>query len=62
MHFTAKSSGTAHAVLMWWTLDMDTEGEIVLSCAPPWAHPEGIVQKLCERDVVRLISRLLYRK
>jgi hypothetical protein len=47
----AKSNGTAHAVFMWWTLDMDTEGEIVLSCAPPWAHPEGIVRCIRERDV-----------
>nr|CAG4640705.1 EOG090X02VY [Eulimnadia texana] len=32
--------GTVHALLMWWDLDMDTDGEIVLSCAPPWAHPD----------------------
>lgn len=37
----ALAAGTVHAVLMWWTLDMDQEGEIILSCAPPWNHPEG---------------------
>lgn len=36
------ADGTVHGILMWWTLDMDSEGDIVLSCAPPWAHPEGI--------------------
>ncbi|KZS09051.1 Protein arginine N-methyltransferase 7 [Daphnia magna] len=41
VNFVAKCSGKAHAILMWWTLDMDMAGEIVLSCAPPWAHPEG---------------------
>jgi len=38
---TATASGTVQGVLMWWSIDMDREGEIVLSCAPPWAHPEG---------------------
>lgn len=42
VNFVAKCSGKAHAILMWWTLDMDMAGEIVLSCAPPWAHPEGV--------------------
>lgn len=37
----ATASGTVHALLFWWTLDMDREGQIILSCAPPWAHPEG---------------------
>lgn len=35
------NSGTANALFMWWTLDMDQEGEIKLSCAPPWDHPDG---------------------
>ena len=41
---TATASGTVQGVLMWWSIDMDREGEIVLSCAPPWAHPEGKTQ------------------
>jgi len=36
----ALSSGTAHAVLMWWDITMDPQGEVLLSCAPYWAHPD----------------------
>jgi len=36
----ALESGTCDAVFMWWDLDMDPDGEILLSCAPSWAHPE----------------------
>lgn len=32
--------GTAHAVLMWWDLKMDIQNQIILSCAPIWAHPD----------------------
>ena len=35
----AKTNGTAQAVFMWWDLVMDTKGEVILSCAPFWAHP-----------------------
>ncbi|XP_046397806.1 protein arginine N-methyltransferase 7 isoform X2 [Ischnura elegans] len=35
----AEASGKAQVVFMWWDLEMDPEGEIVLSCAPYWAHP-----------------------
>lgn len=34
----AENDGQAQAVFMWWELQMDTEGKIVLSCAPVWAH------------------------
>jgi protein arginine N-methyltransferase 7 len=30
--------GIAQAVFMWWDLQMDTEGKIILSCAPYWNH------------------------
>ncbi|XP_014600290.1 PREDICTED: protein arginine N-methyltransferase 7 [Polistes canadensis] len=33
-------SGIAHAIFLWWDLDMDTEGKVLLSCAPVWEHPE----------------------
>lgn len=39
---TAKQSGLAHCVVMWWMLDMDTNGEITLTTAPRWTHPEGV--------------------
>ena len=31
--------GKAHALFVWWELGMDFENEIILSCAPEWAHP-----------------------
>lgn len=37
----ATETGTCHAVLMWWKLEMDPEAKIELSCAPYWAHPSG---------------------
>lgn len=36
----AEQNGTAQIVFMWWDLQMDQDGEIVLSCAPYWAHPQ----------------------
>ena len=36
---TAEHSGRPQAVFMWWELEMDTEEQIILSCAPHWAHP-----------------------
>lgn len=35
----AVNNGFAQAVFMWWDLVMDTKGEVILSCAPFWAHP-----------------------
>ncbi|VVC36329.1 Hypothetical protein CINCED_3A003755 [Cinara cedri] len=32
----SKENGIAHAVFVWWDLAMDSEGEIILSCAPKW--------------------------
>lgn len=37
---TAEQNGIAHAVFVWWELKMDVEGEIILSCAPHWSHPD----------------------
>ncbi|GLV34020.1 Arginine methyltransferase 7 [Carabus blaptoides fortunei] len=36
----AEQNGTAQVVFMWWDLNMDGEGKIILSCAPYWAHPD----------------------
>lgn len=36
----AKNGGFAQVFFMWWTLKMDQEGEIRLSCAPHWAHED----------------------
>lgn len=37
----AKASGKAQVVFMWWDLIMDQEGDILLSCAPVWKHPDA---------------------
>ncbi|XP_078048314.1 arginine methyltransferase 7 [Augochlora pura] len=34
-------TGTAHAVFMWWDLNMDVDNKILLSCAPVWEHPDA---------------------
>ncbi|EEZ99615.1 protein arginine N-methyltransferase 7 isoform X2 [Tribolium castaneum] len=39
----AAQSGVAQVVFMWWDLQMDTEGKIVLSCAPHWGPPQEAV-------------------
>ncbi|KAG6446606.1 protein arginine N-methyltransferase 7 isoform X2 [Manduca sexta] len=39
--FTVTATGKAQMVFMWWELNMDTEGKIVLSCAPWWTHPDA---------------------
>ncbi|XP_067002543.2 protein arginine N-methyltransferase 7 isoform X2 [Anabrus simplex] len=44
----AERTGIAHVVFMWWDLIMDTEGEVLLTCAPVWAHPNA--EKLPWRD------------
>ncbi|XP_022092026.1 protein arginine N-methyltransferase 7-like isoform X2 [Acanthaster planci] len=38
---TVQSDGVCHGIFMWWDLSMDTEGEIRLSTAPTWVHPQG---------------------
>lgn len=47
----SKETGTAQAVFMWWDLQMDVEGVILLSCAPYWAHPD--FEQLKERASAR---------
>uniref|UniRef100_A0A182PIJ4 Protein arginine N-methyltransferase n=1 Tax=Anopheles epiroticus TaxID=199890 RepID=A0A182PIJ4_9DIPT len=41
----AQTSGFPQAVFMWWDLRMDLEGDVLLSCAPYWAHPEHAALK-----------------
>ena len=40
MEVAAHASGKVDAVFMWWDLQMDVKGDVMLSCAPKWAHPE----------------------
>ncbi|ESO98227.1 hypothetical protein LOTGIDRAFT_213858 [Lottia gigantea] len=35
------NKGSVDAVLMWWDIEVDPQGEVILSCAPRWAHPDG---------------------
>jgi type III protein arginine methyltransferase len=37
----AENSGNCHAIFMWWICNMDWENEIILSCAPKWAHHDN---------------------
>ncbi|RVE53723.1 hypothetical protein evm_001615 [Chilo suppressalis] len=39
--FLVTNTGRAQQVFMWWELNMDTEGKIVLSSAPWWCHPDA---------------------
>ncbi|XP_035916819.1 protein arginine N-methyltransferase 7 [Anopheles stephensi] len=41
----ARTSGFPQAVFMWWDLTMDSEGDVLLSCAPYWAHPDHATLK-----------------
>ena len=41
------NSGSVDAIFMWWDLEMDDEGEIILSCAPRWAHPTPGDMQVC---------------
>ena len=43
-----KNTGTAHVILMWWVLQMDKDGEILLSMAPKWMD-----KNKAERDEVK---------
>lgn len=38
--FAPKLTGSVQALFFWWDLLMDEEGEVILSCAPSWAHPD----------------------
>lgn len=46
LNLVSSGDGVAQVVFMWWDLVMDPDGEVVLSCAPIWAHP------LTENNVV----------
>lgn len=50
--FVAKQSGALHVVLMWWDLKMDPDNQILLSCAPYWAHPDYEQLKVANRKVI----------
>ncbi|GAB6024738.1 Protein arginine n-methyltransferase [Chamberlinius hualienensis] len=38
---TANNSGSSDALLFWWDIEMDGIGDVILSCASWWNHPEG---------------------
>ncbi|XP_051157383.1 protein arginine N-methyltransferase 7 [Leptopilina boulardi] len=48
----AIETGTAHAVFMWWDIQMDTNGENLLSCAPVWEHPSVNSEKGIDQDLL----------
>ncbi|CAH2039388.1 unnamed protein product, partial [Iphiclides podalirius] len=50
--FKATNTGKAQMVFMWWELNMDPEGKIVLSCAPWWSHSEADLSSERPQDTV----------
>ncbi|XP_072013956.1 protein arginine N-methyltransferase 7-like [Amphiura filiformis] len=58
------NEGHCHGLFVWWELIMDTEGEVRLSTAPTWAHPDR--DKAQWRDhwmqAVYFFDRPLYTK
>lgn len=47
VHVQTIADGKVDAVFMWWDLEMDPDGEIILSCAPRWAHPTPSNMQVC---------------
>jgi protein arginine N-methyltransferase 7 len=41
LHIKAIDSGTAHAVISWWVLQLDSDGTIFYSTAPKWINSSG---------------------
>ncbi|KAF7995961.1 hypothetical protein HCN44_007928 [Aphidius gifuensis] len=41
----AIASGTAQAIFMWWSLIMDPDNKVNLSCAPVWQHPDALLSE-----------------
>ena len=37
----ATAAGTAHAIIMWWKLNLEQSGHITLDTAPPWVKSSG---------------------
>ncbi|XP_068618340.1 protein arginine N-methyltransferase 7-like [Battus philenor] len=50
--FKVLATGKAQIVFMWWELNMDTEGRIVLSCAPWWSHPNADICSERPQDTI----------
>ncbi|KAH8253267.1 hypothetical protein KR032_004540 [Drosophila birchii] len=40
LRLQSKQPGAAEVVFYWWDIHLDDGGEILLSCAPYWAHPD----------------------
>ncbi|KAK3039472.1 hypothetical protein RJ639_028054 [Escallonia herrerae] len=48
LHIKATSDGTAHAVVSWWVLQLDTEGTIFYSTAPKWINCHSKMREWCD--------------
>ncbi|XP_074093827.1 arginine methyltransferase 7 [Cotesia typhae] len=57
----AIASGTAHAVFMWWDLNMDEDKEILLSCAPVWEHPDTKLEENKGLSMSEMTDKLPWR-
>ncbi|XP_012284304.1 protein arginine N-methyltransferase 7 [Orussus abietinus] len=61
LHVKPIATGMAHAILVWWDLEMDTEGQILLSCAPVWARPEAKIKRLEGASLSKLAEEIPWR-
>ncbi|KAH8355203.1 hypothetical protein KR093_008296 [Drosophila rubida] len=51
--------GTVELVFYWWQIEMDDAGELLLSCAPYWAHPELKQLQSNSVDKVRPVANIV---
>lgn len=55
----SEQTGNAQVIFVWWDLKMDTEGKVILSCAPYWAHPD--IEKLSNEPNLPLKDSIPWR-
>jgi len=48
----AIAAGNCQVVFVWWDLVMDVKGDVLLSCAPVWCHPLGMMLPICNLNSV----------
>ncbi|XP_014226087.1 protein arginine N-methyltransferase 7 isoform X1 [Trichogramma pretiosum] len=55
------NKGTAHAVFIWWDIVMDMHGEVLLSCAPVWNHPDVQEKLKKQKNYEKLVDEIPWR-
>ncbi|XP_066587278.1 protein arginine N-methyltransferase 7 [Prorops nasuta] len=57
----AIASGNANVIFMWWHLNMDEYGDVILSCAPVWEHPDAKEPKLANFPMEKIADTIPWR-